>query len=88
VISCSRLDQGGELPADITPHVLRHSFASLTADLGFGELTVASLIGHKAHGITSRYVYSADAVLLAAAGVVANATWKLMSPPDLGSTSD
>jgi hypothetical protein len=29
---------------------------------------------HKTHSITSRYVHSADAVLLAAADVVANAT--------------
>ena len=51
------------LPDDITPHVLRHSFASLAADLGYIELTIASLLGHKGHSITSRYVHSADAVL-------------------------
>ena len=61
-----------ELPADVTPHVLRHSFASLAADLGYSEPTIAALIGHKGHSITSRYVHSADAVLLAAADVVAN----------------
>jgi integrase len=32
-----------DLPADITPHVLRHSFASLAADLGYNEPTIASL---------------------------------------------
>jgi integrase len=69
----------GDLPADITPHVLRHSFASLAADLGYNEPTIASLLGHKAHSITSRYVHSADAVLLAAADAVANATMKLMA---------
>ena len=46
----------GDLPADITPHVLRHSFASLTADLGYNEATIASLLGHKTHSITSRCV--------------------------------
>jgi integrase len=69
----------GDLPADITPHVLRHSFASLAADLGYNEPTIASLLGHKTHSITSRYVHSADAVLLAAADAVANATMKLMA---------
>jgi hypothetical protein len=36
------------------------------------------LLGHKTHSITSRYMHSADAVLLAAADAVANATRKLM----------
>ena len=52
------------LPADVTPHVMRHSFASLASDLGYSEPTIAALIGHKGRTITSRYVHSADAVLL------------------------
>ncbi|HMF05785.1 MAG TPA: tyrosine-type recombinase/integrase, partial [Methylocella sp.] len=28
------------LPDDVTPHTLRHSFASIAADLGFSELTI------------------------------------------------
>ena len=67
-----------DLPTDITPHVLRHSFASLAADLGYNESTIATLLGHKLHSITSRYVHSADAALLAAADTVATATMKLM----------
>ncbi len=62
-----RIAKLGDLPADITPHVLRHSFASLAADLGYNEPTIASLLGHKTHSITSRCVHSADAVLLVAA---------------------
>ena len=73
-----RIAKLGDLPADITPHVLRHSFASLPTDLGYSEPTIASLLGHKTHSITSRYKHSADAVLLAAADAVANATMKLM----------
>jgi integrase len=72
-----RIAKLGDLPADITPPVLRHSFASLAADLGYNEPTIASLLGHKTHSITSRYMHSADAVLLAAADAVANATMKL-----------
>jgi integrase len=45
----------------------RHTFASLAADLGYNEPTIANLLGHKMHSITSRYMHSADAVLLAAA---------------------
>jgi integrase len=58
--------------------VLRHSFASLSADLGYSEPTIAALVGHKGRSITSRYVHSADAVLLAAADAVANRTAELM----------
>ena len=58
----------------ITPHALRHSFASLAADIGYSEPTIAALIGHKGQTITSRYIHSADAVLLAAADAVATET--------------
>lgn len=59
------------LGPDVTAHVLRHSFASVAHDLDMSELTIGALIGHKGRGVTSRYVHSADAVLLAAADKVA-----------------
>jgi integrase len=74
----ARIATLGGLTASITPHTLRHSFASLAADLGYSEPTIAALVGHKGRSITSRYVHSADAVLLAAADVVANRTAELM----------
>jgi integrase len=73
-----RIAKLGALPADVTPHVLRHSFTSLAADLGYSELAIAALVGHKGRSITSRYVHSADAVLLAAADAVAGRTAELM----------
>jgi len=73
-----RIAKQAALPADVTPHVLRHSFASLAADLGYSEPTIAALVGHKGQTITSRYVHSADAVLLAAADAVAIRTAELM----------
>jgi integrase len=66
------------LPVDVTPHVLRHSFASLAGDLGYSEPTIAALVGHKGHTVTSRYVHAADTVLLAAADAVAQRTARLM----------
>ena len=66
------------LPADVTPHTLRHSFASLAGDLSYSESTIGALIGHKGQTITSRYVHAADAVLLAAADGVARRTAELM----------
>jgi integrase len=73
-----RIAKMGALQTDVTPHVLRHSFASLAADLGYSEPTIAALVGHKGHTITSRYVHAADAVLLAAADAVARRTAELM----------
>jgi integrase len=73
-----RIAKLGGLPADITPHVLRHSFTSLAADLGYSEPTIAALVGHKGRSVTSRYVHSADTVLLAAADAVADRTAELM----------
>jgi integrase len=73
-----RIASLGDLPTDITPHVLRHSFSSLAADLGYSEPVIAALIGHQGRSTTSRYLHSADAVLLAAADAVAARTLELM----------
>jgi integrase len=74
----ARIAKLGGLPASVTPHTLRHSFASLAGDLGYSETTIAALVGHKGQSITSRYVHAADAVLLAAADAVADRTAVLM----------
>jgi integrase len=68
----------GELPDDITPHTLRHSFASLAGDLGYSELMIAGLIGHRKASVTSKYIHLADPLLLAAADAVSNRTEELM----------
>ena len=73
-----RIAKLGGLPPDVTPHVLRHSFASLAADLGYSEPVIAALVGHQGRSTTSRYLHSADAVLLAAADAVANRTAEFM----------
>jgi len=74
----ARIAKLGPLPSDVTPHVLRHSFASLAGDLGYSEPTIAALVGHKGRSITSRYVHAADAILLAAADAVADRTAELI----------
>jgi integrase len=56
---------------DVTPHTLRHSFASVAADLGYTEPTIAAMLGHAAGSITSRYIYYLDSVLISAADNVA-----------------
>jgi len=58
---CRKADLEG-----VTPHVLRHTFASVAGDLGFSELTIAGLLGHSARGITQRYVHLDTALVVAA----------------------
>ena len=50
----------------VSLHTLRHTFASVAADLGYTELTIAGLLGHAAQGVTQRYVH-VDRALVAAA---------------------
>jgi integrase len=73
-----RIVKLGELPADITAHVFRHSFASVAADLGYSELAIAALLGHRGGSVTTRYTHHADSVLLAAADAVADRLTDLM----------
>lgn len=57
--------------AGITPHVLRHSFASIGNDLGFTEATIAALVGHSRGTVTSRYIHTLDTALIMAAHSIA-----------------
>jgi integrase len=57
---------GDSLP-DVTPHGLRHAFASIAEDLGFTLPTIKALIGHAGHGITEGYIHKLDSALIAAA---------------------
>lgn len=56
--------------ADITPHVLRHSFASIANDLGFTEVTIAALVGHSKGSVTSKYIHTLDTALIMAADTI------------------
>ena len=64
---------------DVTPHTLRHTFASVAADLGFTELTIAALLGHSARGVTQRYIHI-DAALRLAADKIADEISNLLAP--------
>jgi site-specific recombinase XerD len=69
--------------AGVTPHVLRHTFASVAADLGFSELTIAGLLGHSAGSVTSGYVHL-DTALVAAADRVSATIAKVLDGKPLG----
>ncbi len=51
----------------VTPHVLRHSYATVAHELNYSELTIAALLGHRAGSVTAKYAHGVDSVLAAAA---------------------
>ena len=54
----------------LTPHGLRHAFASVASALGFTEPTIAAMIGHSSNSTTSRYIHHLDSALVSAADKV------------------
>jgi integrase len=64
--------------ADVTCHVLRHTFASVASDIGYSDGTIAGLLGHKGRGVTSRYIHRPDAALASAAETVCSDVCKRM----------
>jgi integrase len=60
---------GANLP-DLTPHGLRHAFASVAADLGYTEPTIAAMLGHATRSTTGRYIHHLDTALITAADKV------------------
>jgi len=49
---------------DVCIHSLRHSFASLGADMGFTEFSLAGLLGHRLGSVTNRYSHNVDTSLI------------------------
>ncbi|TIN78333.1 site-specific integrase [Mesorhizobium sp.] len=68
----------------VTPHTMRHSYASIGGDLGFADSTIAAMLGHAAGTVTSRYVHRLDAVLVAAANKITGEVYRQMT----GKTAD
>jgi integrase len=64
-----RVMRGTKL-AHLTPHGLRHAYASVASDLGYAEPTIAALLGHVTGTTTSRYIHHLDAALISAADTV------------------
>jgi integrase len=63
----------------VTLHTLRHSFASVAADLGYSESTIGAMLGHASGSVTGRYTHHLDAVLLAAADEVSRTIGGMLS---------
>lgn len=62
----------------VTPHGLRHSFASHADDIGLSDPTIKALLGHARSGVTAGYIHKLDAALLAAADHVSQHISDLM----------
>lgn len=75
----ARLCKTAELD-DVTIHVLRHTFASVAAGMGYSELTIAGLLGHSVPGVTARYAHVADSALVSAADAVSERISSLLQP--------
>lgn len=54
----------------VTLHTARHGFASVAAELGYSEVTIAGLLGHRSSSVTGRYIHLVDPALVAAANRV------------------
>jgi integrase len=66
-----------------TPHLLRHTFASIAGDLGMSELVIAGLMGHSAGTVTSAYVHL-DVALVTAADRVARVVARALDGKSTG----
>ena len=71
----------------VTVHVLRHSFAAVAAGMGYSELTIAGLLGHRVQGITARYAHVPDKALVAAADAVSDRISNLLRQIEAGAES-
>jgi integrase len=69
---------------DVTPHTLRHSYASIADDLGYTEATIAVMLGHSGGGTTRGYIHKLDPALIAAADRVAEHIASLMDGSHIG----
>ena len=67
---------------NVTPHTLRHTFASMAASQGFSDLTISGLLGHAPRGVTQRYVHL-DTALIIAADQIAAEIARLLSGGEL-----
>jgi integrase-like protein/Arm domain-containing DNA-binding protein len=58
--------------ADVRSHDLRRTFGSVAADQGFGDATIAELLGHARRGVTqTHYIRRSDPIMVAAANKIA-----------------
>jgi integrase len=63
----------------VTPHTLRHGFASLADDYGYSEATIGAMLGHSKGTSTTRgYIHKLDPALVASADRVSDRIEQMM----------
>jgi integrase len=68
---------------DARSHDLRRTFGSIAADEGYGDATIAELLGHSRRSVTQRhYIRRPDAALVAAADRVSRRIGMAMGAPE------
>ena len=72
----------------VTPHVFRHSYATVAFELGYSELIIAGLLGHKLSSVTSRYAHRVDYVLADAADRVSETILQRLNSGDRSTVED
>lgn len=63
---------------EFCPHALRHSFATMAAEMGYSDNIIAGSLGHSINSITHRYAYLSLKPMIAAADAVSEKIAELM----------
>lgn len=65
---------------EFCPHALRHSFATMAAEIGYSDNIIAGLLGHSINSITHRYTHLSLKPVIAAADAVSE---KIAEPMEI-----
>ena len=72
----------------VTPHTLRHSFATVAGELHYAEVTIGALLGHRGNTTTSRYAHAVDSAIIGAANHVSQVISDRMAKGSKAVTGD
>jgi len=64
---------------DVTIHDLRRTWAGVATDLGYPEMIIGALLGHKAGTVTQGYARAGNKMLAEAAEAIGSKVWELLN---------